>query len=446
MSELLDALLGDAEASAPFATRARIQAVLDVVVALAEAQAAGGIVPAAALGPIRAAARAEFYDPAQLGAAARTAGNFTIPLVRALTTRVEAVEPASAAWVHFGATSQDLLDTALVLQLRAAVPVVIRSLRRAADAAARHAAQHARTPMAGRSWLQHGVPITFGLKAAGWCDALDRTATRLEDALAQASVLQLGGAAGTLAALGGDALPTAERMARALQLALPAVPWHAHRDRLAELAAALGVATGVVGKIGRDVVLLAQTEVGEVTEGTPGGSSTMPQKRNPVAATVAVSASHRTPGLVATVLGAMVQEHERAAGAWQAEWETFPDLVTVAAGGARSVADSLESLVIDTGRMRANLERTRGLISAEAAAMALAAAIGKHRAHEILQEAAGRAVATDRPLADILAEDHEIAGRFSRAELERLLDPAHYLGASEELVARVLGSRGGARA
>ena len=172
----------------------------------------------------------------------------------------------------------------------------------------------------------------------------------------------------------------------------------------------------------------------------------MPQKRNPVAATVAVSASLRTPGLVATVLGAMVQEHERAAGAWQAEWETFPDLVTVAAGGARSVADSLEALVIDTGRMRANLERTRGLISAEAAAMALAAAIGKHRAHEILQEAAGRAVATDRPLADILAEDHEIAGRVSRAELERLLDPANYLGASEELVARVLGSRGGARA
>jgi 3-carboxy-cis,cis-muconate cycloisomerase len=446
MSELLDALLGDAEASAPFATRARIQAVLDVVVALAEAQAAGGIVPAAALGPIRAAALAEFYDPIELGGAARTAGNFAIPLVRALTNRVEAVEPASAAWVHFGATSQDLLDTALVLQLRAAVPVITRSLRRAADAAARHAAQHARTPMAGRSWLQHGVPITFGLKAAGWCDALDRTATRLDGALAQASVLQLGGAAGTLAALGGDALPTAERMAHALRLTLPAVPWHAHRDRLAELAAALGVATGAVGKIGRDVVLLAQTEVGEVTEGTPGGSSTMPQKRNPVAATVAVSASLRTPGLVATVLGAMAQEHERAAGGWQAEWETLPELVAVAAGGARSLADSLESLVIDTGRMRANLELTRGLISAEAVAMRLAAVIGKHRAHDILQRAAGRAVTTERSLADVLAEDHEIAGRFSRAELERLLDPANYLGASEELVDRVLGRRGGARA
>ncbi|MFN9980805.1 MAG: lyase family protein, partial [bacterium] len=161
-------------------------------------------------------------------------------------------------------------------------------------------------------------------------------------------------------------------MAHALRLTLPAVPWHAHRDRLAELAAALGVATGAVGKIGRDVVLLAQTEVGEVTEGTPGGSSTMPQKRNPVAATVAVSASLRNPVLVATVLCAMAQEHERAAGGWQAEWETLPELVAVAAGGARSLADSLESLVIDTGRMRANLELTRGLISAEAVAMRLA--------------------------------------------------------------------------
>jgi 3-carboxy-cis,cis-muconate cycloisomerase len=442
MSELLDPLFGDPEISAIFAPRGQLQALLDVEVALAEALAGAGAIPEGAVGPIRAAARAELYDPAEIAAGAARAGNLVIPLVRALTARVEGTDAAAARFVHWGATSQDVLDTALVLQLRAALPVLVGSIRRAADAAADHARRHAGTPMAGRTWLQQATPITFGLKAAGWCETLDRAAGRLEESLARASVLQLGGAAGTLAALGDHALPVASAMARALELTLPPAPWHAHRDRLADLASALGIATGGLGKIGRDLGLLAQTEVAEAFEAAPGGSSTMPQKRNPVGAAVALAAAIRTPGLVATMLGAMSQEHERAMGGWQAEWETLPELVRLTGGAARAVAQALETLVVDPSRMRANLGLTRGLIAAEAAGMALGATLGRARAHDLVQAASVRAAAEGRPLAEILAEAPEVRDRWSRADLDRLLDPERYLGSAEALVARVLAARG----
>jgi len=289
MSELLDPLFGDEDVSAAFTPRATVQAMLDVEVALAEALSLTGLISGRAVGPIRAAARAELFDLAALASHAARAGNLAIPLVGALTSRVESSDPEAARSVHWGATSQDVLDTALVLQLRASVPLIVARIERAADAAADQARRHAAIPMPGRTWLQHATPITFGLKAAGWCDGLDRVGARLATALDTASVLQLGGAAGTLASLGSDGLAVADAMGRLLSLRVPSIPWHAHRDRLADLAAALGIAVGELGKVGRDLALLAQTEVAEASEAAPGGSSTMPQKRNPVAASVALT-------------------------------------------------------------------------------------------------------------------------------------------------------------
>ncbi len=441
MSELLEPLFGDPEVTALFSARAQLQTLLDVEVALAEALAETGTIPKRAVDPIRAAARAEWYNIAAIAAGAARAGNVIIPLVEALTARVGQTDPEAARFVHWGATSQDILDTALVLQLRSAVSLILRSVRQAADGAAVLARRHAKTPMAGRTWLQHATPITFGLKAAGWCEALDRAASRVEAGAGHAAVLQFGGAAGTLAALGESGIPVGAALARILGLTLPAAPWHAHRDRLAELVTALGIAAGTLGKIGRDLALLAQTEVAEAFEASPGGSSTMPQKRNPVGAAVAIAASLRAPGLVATVLGAMTQEHERGIGGWHAEWETIPDLVRLTAGSARAMAQALGTLVVDSDRMAANLRRTGGLIAAEAVAMALADTLGKHRAHELVQNAAARAIQDQRPLAEILAEDPDVSGRWTQAELDRLLDPARYLGSAEALVERVLAAR-----
>jgi 3-carboxy-cis,cis-muconate cycloisomerase len=446
MSELLGPLFDDADVAAVFSAQGQLAALLEVEVALARALAGAGVIPAAAVGPIAGAARAPWYDPEALAAETAGAGNVVIPLVRALTERVAAADPEAARWVHWGATSQDIQDTALVLQLGRAVPRVLASLARAAGAAADHARRHARTPMAGRTWLQQAAPITFGLKAAGWCDALDRTGARLAEAHSRAATLQLGGATGTLAALGADALAVADAMARDLGLAAPALPWHAHRDRVAALAAALGIAAGALGKIGRDLALLSQTEVAEVHEAAAGGSSTMPQKRNPVGATVAIAASIRAPGLVATALAAMGQEHERGAGGWQAEWETIPALVRLTGGAARAIAGALETLVVDPERMRANLDLTQGLDASEAASFALARVLGRQPAHRLVQAAAARAAAENRPLVDVLAVDPDVSGRWSRADLERLLDPAAHLGSAEALVARVLASRGGAGA
>ena len=434
-------LFGDEPVAAHFSDRARLQRMLDVEAALAEAEAATGIVPRACVAPIRSAASAELYDQAAIAAEAARAGNIALPLVRSLTSRVAAADERAARYVHWGATSQDVLDTGLVLQLRDAVPLVLAHLERAASAAANHARVHAETPMAGRTWLQQATPVTFGLKAAGWLDALGRGHDRLAAALDEAIVLQFGGASGTLASLGSRGPAVAAALAAALGLRVPDTPWHAHRDRLAHLAAALGVAAGTAGKIARDLSLLAQTEVGEAFERPAdgrGGSSTIPQKSNPVSASVALAAAVRAPGLVSTLLVAMVQEHERGLGGWQAEWETLPELVLVTAGASRAIADALEGLVIDPGRMRANLEAAGGATLAESVAMALAEPLGKHEAHLVVEAACRRAVAEHRSLVEILAEDPAVTVHLDREEIEKRLSPEHYLGASGEFIKRVL--------
>ena len=440
-----DRLLGDLNVAAQFSFRTQLQRMLDVEAALADAEASIGVVPTTCVEPIRSAARAELYDCAAIAAEAVDAGNVVIPVVRHLTTRVAATDTDAARYVHWGATSQDILDTGLVLQLRAAVPTILDHLMRAQRAAAAQADRYADATMPGRTWLQQATPITFGLKAAGWADALDRTRRRVVAALEDALVLQFGGASGTLAALGSHGIGVTDALATRLGLRAPDIPWHAHRDRLAQLACALGVATGTAGKIARDLSLLAQTEVGEAREppvAGRGGSSTMPQKRNPVSAAVAVAAAMRAPGLVATMLGTMGQEHERGLGGWQAEWDTLPDLVCVSAGGARAVADALTRLSVDPTRMRANIDASGGTLLAESIAMAMAESIGKHEAHACIEAACRRAADEGRPFAEVLGDDPVVTRHLDRADIARRLSPDQYLGATRAFIERVLSRLG----
>jgi len=443
--KIFDALVGDPAVDALFSDAGLVAAMLRVEVALAKAEAAIGVIPERAVDAIEQSADVAGYDLTALATDAAQAGNLAIPLVRHLTNRVARIDADSARYVHWGATSQDTIDTAMVLQLRDAITIVLASIERAADAAAMLAERHARTVMAGRTWLQHATPITFGLKAAGWMSMLDRTRADVREALERARVLQLGGASGTLAAFGDRGMEVARAMAADLDLLQPGLPWHASRDRVAALASALGVATGAMGKIARDIALLAQTEVAEAFEPAGDGrgiSSTMPQKRNPVSSSVVLAASVRVPGLVATVLAAMPQEHERALGGWQAEWETIPVLVRLTAGAARHTAEMLGGLEVDAARMRANIELTRGVSLAESVSMALAEHVGKRDAHRLIGEGAKRAMAEQRTLASVLADMSEVTKHLSREEIERRLDAERYLGASEQLVRDALALRG----
>ena len=434
-------LFGEREVADRLSDRARVQAMLDVEAALAEALARVGVVPASSVEPIRQVARAELYDLAALATEAARAGNAVIPLVADLTRRVAAVDAEAARYVHWGATSQDIIDTALVLQMRAASAPLLRQLDRAARAAAAHAHRHRNTPMPGRTWLQHATPTTFGLKAAGWLDGLERVRRAVSSAFSSSFVLQFGGASGTLASLGPAAIEVASALAERLDLELPPAPWHGHRDRLAQLACALGVATGTLGKIARDLALLAQTEVAEARPGeTAGGSSTMPHKRNPVSCAVALAAAVRVPGLVATMLAGMPQEHERGLGGWHAEWDVLPEIVLLTAGAARSVADALDDLVIDAARMRRNLEMTRGLAQAEAVAMTLGRDLGKHEAHALVEAASRRAAAEERPLAEVLAEDASVTRVMTPTAIEHCLSPEAYLGVADAFIDRILAT------
>ena len=352
----------------------------------------------------------------------------------------EAVPESAARHVHRGATSQDVLDSAAMLVARRALGPLLDDLAGAAAAAAALAEQHRDTPMAGRTLLQQALPITFGLKAAGWMCGLDEAADRLREVRERRLEVQLGGAAGTLAALGDAGLDVLARLAGELDLAEPVLPWHTMRTRPAELAGALGAAAGAISKVSGDVVLLAQTEVGEVREGAPGrgGSSTLPHKRNPVAAISARACAMRTPGLVASLLGAMGHEHERAAGAWHAEWRPFGDLLTATGSAAAWLRDCLEHLEVDAARMRANLDLTGGALLAERVSGALAGELGRQAAHDLVHSAAVAASGGGPPLHEALAERPEVAEHLSADEIRRLLDPAEYLGATGALVDRAL--------
>jgi len=440
---LLDPLFTTALMREVFSDRGRLQGLLDFEAALARAEARAGIIPEGAVSPIASQCRAEVFDLESLGQAAALSGNVAIPMVQALTALVAESDPDAARWVHFGATSQDALDTGLVLQLRAALHHLEEGLDRLARALAHLAERHRRTLLAGRTWLQHAQPITLGLKAAGWMSAVERHRERLREARPRLLAIQLGGAVGTLDAFGAKAAAVSTALADELGLAVPDLPWHSQRDRLGEAAALAGLLVGTLGKMARDVSLLMQSEVAEAFEpGAPGrgGSSSMPHKRNPVASAVALAAAIRVPGLVATMLSAMVQEHERGLGGWQAEWETLPEIFRLTAGALGHMTEVASGLQVDPARMAENLGATHGAIHAPAVSLALASSLGRTGAHEIVERASRRAALERRPLRQILSEDPEVKSRLSPHELDRLFDPSQGLGQAEALVEQALAN------
>src|SRR5579871_2440903 len=425
---------------------AYLQAMLEFEAALARAEAAVGVIPQSAAAPIGQACQASAFDLAGLAEAATRSGNLAIPLVKALTAAVARTDPEAARFVHWGATSQDVIDTATMLVLRSGIDVLRDDLDRAITGFAKLAQAHRNTAMVARTWLQHALPMPFGLKLAEYAAALSRSRTRLKRLAQHGLALQFGGAAGTLAALGDKGLAVAKKLSGELKLPLPEAPWHTHRDRIAEAASVLAILAGSCGKIARDVSLLMQTDVGEAFEPAGagrGGSSTMPHKRNPVAAAAVLAAATRAPGLVATLMSAQVQEHERGLGGWHAEWVALPELVVLAAGALSQTVETIAGLEVDAARMRANLDATHGLIMAEAVMMALGGALGRLEAHHLVEAACRRAVAEGRHLRDVLAQDGTVAAHLDAAALDRLFDPLNYLGATEALIDRVLAARRG---
>lgn len=412
-----------------------LAAMLDVEAALATAQAKADLVPWEAAAAVWEACAPEHFSPAELGHAAVPTGNPVIPLVAALRERVK---PELRRFVHYGATSQDINDTASMLVAARALAPLTADLSACADACARLAAEHRDTLVTGRTILQHAVPITFGLKAAGWLSAVDHGLAGLAGLRLP---VQYGGAAGTLAVLGGRGHEVLPHLAAELGLAEPALPWHTDRTPIARLACALGTAAGVLGKIATDVKLLAQPEVAEAAEPSApgrGGSSAMPHKRNPVGAMSALACVQRVPGLVATALSGMLHEHERATGLWQAEWETLSDLLRLTGSAASWLREALEGLTVDTARMRANLGATRGLLMAEHVVVKLG---GTPQARALVDAACARAADEGGSLREALLAAPQVD--LTPGEVDAALDPAGYLGSAEAFVDRALRAHRG---
>jgi 3-carboxy-cis,cis-muconate cycloisomerase len=426
-----------AEAEAATGDHAYLRAMLDAEAALTRAQAALGLAPAEAAAAVTEAAEPAGFGIRALAERARRGGNPVIPLVEDLT---KAVGEEYGPYVHRGATSQDILDTATMLVGVRTLDLVLAELGRAERALARLAAEHRDTPMPGRTLTQHAVPTTFGLKAAGWrslvLDARDR-ATAVRDTLP----VQLGGAAGTLAAFSAygaeeaPALPAA--YARELGLREPLLPWHTLRTPIADLAGCLAVTAGALGKLAVDVLTLSRTEIAEVAEGSGGGSSAMPHKANPVRATLLAAAARRAPQLAATLYGSMAAEDERPAGAWHAEWEPLRDLLRLVGGAARDAAELAEGLRVRPDAMREHLDLTHGLIVSERLSAELAPVLGRARAKAMLSELAQRSYGEDRSLGELLADVPELKD----LDLRELTDPARYTGSAGALTDRALERR-----
>jgi 3-carboxy-cis,cis-muconate cycloisomerase len=443
MSEgLFDAVLAAGPVAEQVSDQAWVQAMLDFEGALALASADLGVVPVEAAEAIAQCCRADDYDIAEIGAQAVGIGNPAGPLVRALTARVA---PQAAGYVHLGATSQDVSDTAAMLVTARALDALRGDLHSCAAQLNRLADEHAGTVMAGRSLLQQAPPVTFGLTAAGWLGGVTAARNRLDGIRRQRLAVQFGGAVGTLAALGDNGIPVLGGLARRLGLAEPVLPWHTERSRIAEVAGLLGQTCGAVEKIARDITLLAQTEVAEVSEQGPvgtGGSSTMPHKRNPVAAVLVAGSARQAPGLVAALLGAAAHEHQRAAGSWHAEWRPLTELLRTTGSAVYWLRTCLERLHVDPQRMRANLEITGGLLLAENVAIEVVSAsngsVGRQAASDTVADCCEKALTGEGDLADLLAADVVVGKYLGRKRIGELLDPAQYLGSTDEFVRRAL--------
>lgn len=409
--------------------------------ALARASARAGLVPAEHAQTIARVCEHAAFDADALARAARAAGALAIPFVQSLTAQVAAASAEAARYVHVGATSQDVMDTAAVLCLRGAGERLAALATRAGDACAQLAERHARTPMAARTLLQPAIPVPFGWKAAVWLSLLARSRARLPAALAQACTLQFGGAGGTLSAFGEQGEPIADALAAELDLARAAIPWHSARDAFARLGAEMAVLAGAAGKIGRDVSLMMQPEVGEAVEPAGagrGGSSSLPHKRNPAGSLLALEAAQRAPGLAATLLAQLAPEHERGLGQWQSQWLTLRSLACAAASGTAAIAEVLEGLQVDAAAMRRNLEATRGLAFSEAVSMRLARTLGKSAAHLLTEKLCAQVLREGKTLQEALRADPEAARAVPYGEIAELFDYTRAFGSAPAMIARTL--------
>jgi len=432
-ARLIDSLATTPALADVFSDDAVLRAMLEFESKLALAQARLKIIPRTAARTIAACAMPSKFDIPALAAATFRAGTPAIPLVKALTSLVRKADAEAARFVHWGATSQDVADTAMSLLLKNAEPILVADLVRLEKALVSLSNRHKDTVMLGRTLLQAAPPITFGLKAAGWLVPIHHGKHRLESAFRDAVVLQFGGASGTLASLGKAGAAVAKELGREFGLKTSAA-WHTRRDNLATLICACGVLTASLGKMARDISLLMQNEVGEAAEpgnDGRGGSSTMPNKRNPTACALTLAAAHRLPGLVASFLSAMVQEHERGVGGWHAEWPIITSVVQSTGVAIASMAEVAEGLSVDTKKIRANIKSTNGLIFAERATMMLGAKLGRDVAYEILEAAARESVSSGKNLATVLSGIPEVTAHLSRAELKQLEIPNQYLGSAE---------------
>jgi 3-carboxy-cis,cis-muconate cycloisomerase len=437
-SDLFRDMFGTKAMREVFSDRGYLACCLEVEAALARAQAAVGMIPAGAAREITAKATIDGLDFDRLRQECEVVGYPIIGLVKQLAA---ACDGDAGGYVHWGATTQDIMDTAVVLQVRQALDLMAVDLQACADLLRTLALRHRDVPMAGRTHLQHALPITFGFKAAIWRDPLVRHLQRLEQLRPRVLTGQFGGAAGTLASLGKDGLAVRAALMRELGLREPEITWHVTRDNLAEAVLFTGLVTGSLAKIGTDVMLMMATEFAEAFEPYQhgrGASSTMPQKRNPISclyihSTVALVRQH-----VAALLEAAVADHERSTGPWEIEWIALPEIFLLSSGALAQTRDLVSGLQVDEKQMRANLDLTHGNIVSEAVMMGLGPHLGRQRAHDLVYDVCRKSATTGQPLADLLAKDAEISKHVSRAELDKMCDPANYLGLSGEMVDRVL--------
>jgi len=438
---LFNPMLRASPLSEIFSDHSTLQGMLDFEAALARATALCGAIPESAVQPIAVQCQVDKLDVQALAQAAAGAGNLAIPLVKQLTACVKQHDEQAARYVHWGATSQDVIDSGLVLQLRAALVASEALLGQLISALIEQIQRHQHSVMPGRTWMQHALPITFGLKLAGTLDALLRWQQRLHEMKPRVLVLQFGGAAGTLASLKEQGINVSLALANVLALNQADTPWHSQRDRLLEVGAWFAGVSTTLGKFATDFSLLMQTEVAEVGEPIAegrGGSSTMPHKRNPVSCAAILTATTRIPGLMATLYASQNQQHERALGGWQAEWETLPELITLSGGVMQTALDLIGGMQVNAEKMRANLDITHGLIMAESVTLALATSLGKQAAHHLVEQLCHRALDENQPLAALLAQHPQVASYLSLTQIEHLLDPQQALGSNNTFINQVL--------
>ncbi|ANS21336.1 3-carboxy-cis,cis-muconate cycloisomerase [Acinetobacter baumannii] len=443
MSQLYASLFYQKDVTDIFSDSSLVTYMIQVEVALAQAQAQVGVIPQKAANTIAQVAEhaLDKFDFSALAVATGLAGNIAIPFVKQLTAIVKDIDEDASRYVHWGATSQDILDTACILQCCDALNIVEAQLQQCYSTALEQAKQYRHQVMIGRTWLQQALPITLGHKLARWASAFKRDLDRIQAMKSRVLTAQLGGAVGSLASLQDQGSLVVSAFAKQLNLTVPTSTWHGERDRIVEIASVLGMIVGNTGKMARDWSLMMQTEIAELFEPTAkgrGGSSTMPHKRNPVAAASVLAAANRVPALMSSIYQSMVQEHERSLGAWHAEWLAVPEIFQLCAGALSRTGEVLQGFEVNAKHMQQNLECTSGLIMAEAVMMALAPKIGRLNAHHLVEAACKTAVAQNQHLFDVVSQLDEVKGQFSQEEIRNIFKPENYLGNIQQQIDAVL--------